>query len=158
MTLPRRFAVFQAFLLWQGGFLFYTAVVVPVGTDVLGSSLVQGLVTRRVTNWMNVFGAAWAVAFAWDAAASLDPTRRRRLARWLGWVACVALLGVLAWLHGELDALIDPDIEKVRDRRLFRNLHITYLWVSTAHWALGLALAWLTLQAWRAEDKATARG
>ena len=89
----RRFLVFQAFLLWQGGFLFYTAVVVPIGTDVLGSALVQGLITRRVTDWMNLFGAVWALAFAWDVAACRDPDRRRRLARWLGWIGCVALLG-----------------------------------------------------------------
>lgn len=153
MTPIRRFVVFQAFLLWQGGFLFYTAVVVPIGTDVLGSSLVQGLITRRVTDWLNLFGAAWVLAFAWDAAACRDPDRRRRLARWLGWAGCVVLLGALAWLHGELDARIDLEAERLRDRPTFKAIHIGYLWVSTAHWALGLALAWLTLRAWRAEDQ-----
>ena len=154
MTVLRRFLVFQTFLLWQGGFLFYTAVVVPIGTDVLGSPLIQGLITRRVTDWLNLFGAAWALAFAWDVAAARDPERRRRLARWLGWVGCVVLLGALFYLHGELDALIDLDEEKLRDRPTFKAIHIGYLWVSTAHWALGLALAWMTLRAWRAEDRA----
>ncbi|HET6575643.1 MAG TPA: hypothetical protein VFG68_18735 [Fimbriiglobus sp.] len=152
MTSLRRLVVFQAFLLWQGGFLFYTAVVVPIGTDVLGSSLVQGLITRRVTDRLNLFGAAWAAAFAWDLLACRDPARRRRLARWLGWAGCVALLGVLAWLHGELDSLIDLEAEKLRDRPTFKAIHIVYLWVSTIHWALALGLAWLTLRAWRAED------
>ena len=59
----------------------------------------------------------------------------------------------LAWLHGELDALIDLEAEKLLDRRTFKHIHIGYLWVSTAHWALGLVLAWLTLRAWRAEDR-----
>ena len=36
MTAVRRFLVFQTLLLWQGGFLFYTAVVVTIGTQVLG--------------------------------------------------------------------------------------------------------------------------
>jgi hypothetical protein len=151
-TSLRRFLVFQLFLLWQGGFLFYTAVVVPIGTEVLGSPLVQGLVTRRVTDWLNLFGAVWALVLAWDVVACRDPDRRRRLARWLGWAGCVLLLGALAWLHAEMDALIDLEEEKLRDRRTFRNIHIGYLWVSTAHWALGLALAWMTLRAWRAED------
>lgn len=150
----RRFLVFQAFLLWQGGFLFYTAVVVPTGTAVLGSPLIQGLVTRQVTNWMNLFGAVWAVLFAWDVLATADPSRRRRRARWLGWLACVALLGLLVWLHARLDALIDLDAEKVLDRRLFRRTHIAYLWVSTGHWLVALALAWQTLRAWSAEDVA----
>ena len=45
----RRFIVLVALCFWQGGFTFYAGVVVPVGTDVLGSSLKQGFVTRRVT-------------------------------------------------------------------------------------------------------------
>jgi hypothetical protein len=151
MTSLRRFLVFQAFLLWQGGFVFYAAVVVPIGGDQLGP-LDQGLVTQRVTNWLNLFGAAWAVVFAWDVLAAADPARGRRRARWLGWFACVTLLGLLAGLHIELDRLLGPDA--TFDRRTFRHLHVAYLWGSTAHWALGLALAWLTLRAWRGEDRA----
>ncbi len=146
----RRFLVFQAFLLWQGGFLFYASVVVPIGTDQLGSSMDQGLITQRVTNWLNLFGAVWAVLFAWDAAAARDPARWRRLARLLGWAGCVVLLGLLAWLHLELDRLLGPDVEY--DRRLFRRTHMVYLWVTTGHWLIALALAWLTLRAWAGED------
>jgi hypothetical protein len=153
MTSLRRFLVFQAFLLWQGGFLFYTAVVVPIGTDVLGSPLVQGLITRRVTDYLNLFGAVWAVLFIWDVAAARDPDRRRRLARWLGWAGAVVLLAALAWLHTELDALIDLERERLHDRQAFKYIHIAYLWVSTTHWAVGLVLAWLTLRAWRAADQ-----
>lgn len=154
LTDLRRFLVFQAFLLWQGGFLFYTSVVVPVGTDVLGSAFVQGLVTQRVTDWMNLFGLVWALLFAWDVAATHDPNRRRTRARWLGWAVSAALLAALFWLHTILDAHIDLDRDTLRDRTTFRNWHIAYLWVVTAHWALALALAWLTLQAWRWEDRA----
>jgi hypothetical protein len=102
---------------------------------------------------MNGFGAVWLAAFAWDVAATADPVRRRRLARWLGWVACLALLGVLAWLHLELDSRIDPETERVRSKLAFRPWHIAYLWVVTGHWLIALALAWLTLAAWRAEDQ-----
>lgn len=153
MTSARRFLVFQAFLLWQGGFVFYAAVVVPVGTGFLQSPTLQGLITQRVTDYLNVFGAAWAVLFLWDVYAARDPNGRRKFARWLGWAACVGLLGVLVWLHGDLDALIDRDIGRVRDRAAFKAIHIAYLWVSTGHWIVGLVLAWLTLGAWRAEDR-----
>jgi hypothetical protein len=155
MTSVRRFLVFQAFLLWQGGFLFYASVVVPIGGELFGK-MDQGQVTQRVTDWLNLIGAAWAAVFAWDVLAAADPARPRRRARWLGWFACVALLGVLAWLHVELDRMLGPDA--AFDRRAFRRLHVAYLWVSTAHWVLGLTLAWLTLRAWRAEDKTMARG
>jgi hypothetical protein len=156
MRPSRRFLVFQAFLLWQGGFLFYAAVVVPTGTAVLGSPLLQGLITRQATNWLNLFGAVWVVLFAWDVFATADSNRRRRRARWLGWFACVALLGLLIWLHTHLDALIDLDAEKILDRRLFRRTHIAYLWLTTGHWLIALALAWLTLRAWAAEDTESA--
>ena len=155
MTPLRRFLVVQALLLWQGGFLFYAAVVVPVGTEFLQSATLQGLITQKVTNWMNLFGAVWAAAFAWDVLAAADPVRRRRLARWVGWAGCVGLLGLLAWLHAELDALIDLEAERVRNKTAFKHWHIAYLWVVTGHWLIALVLAWLTLRAWRAEDQSS---
>jgi hypothetical protein len=97
------------------------------------------------------------VILAWDVIATRDPDRRRRRARWLAWAACVALLAVLAWLHAEMDALIDLDELALRDRPTFKSTHIGYLWASTAHWALGLVLAWQTLRAWRAEDQVASR-
>ena len=74
MSLVRRFLVIQALLLWQGGFLFYAAVVVPTGTEVLGS-FEQGRVTRHVTNSMNVIGAVTLIILAWDQLANgrLEP-------------------------------------------------------------------------------------
>jgi hypothetical protein len=35
MTTLRRFLALAALLDWQGGFLFYAAVVIPIGLDVL---------------------------------------------------------------------------------------------------------------------------
>ncbi|OWK43002.1 hypothetical protein [Fimbriiglobus ruber] len=142
----RRFLVFQVFLLWQGGFLFYSAVVVPVGTDIHGARE-QGLVTQEVTNWLNLAGAAWAAAFLWDVVATPDPNRLRRRVRWAGWLVCVALLAVLVGLHVELDKLVDSG-----GRRWFLIVHGAYLWISTAQWVLGLVLAWTTLRAWSTES------
>ena len=58
------------------------------------------------------------------------------------------MLAGLWLLHPRLGDLFDPDAARVTDRPAFRRLHIAYLWLSTAHWLLGLALAWLTLAAW----------
>lgn len=41
---------------WLGGFTFYSAVVIPVLHDQLGSPLATGLVTRRVTDALNILG------------------------------------------------------------------------------------------------------
>ncbi|MCU0702412.1 MAG: hypothetical protein MUF18_00285 [Fimbriiglobus sp.] len=126
-----------AFALWQGGFVFYSAVVVPVGTD-LNGAFAQGLVTQRVTHWLNLIGLACHGAYLWHLWAT-----RGALWKWGLWVAGVALLGGLVAAHWRMDALLDTDTLTTADG--FRGWHIAYLWGSTAHWAIGLVLAWGTL-------------
>jgi hypothetical protein len=121
----RRFCTLQALLAWHGGFLFYAAVVVPIGTDVLGSF------------------AALAV-LAWDVSA----TPPYRLGRWLTWVLMAACLAALFYLHAVLDANFDPARKTAADPTAFRFAHGAYLWVSTMLWLAGLVFACLTVKAW----------
>jgi len=153
LILARRFLLTQALLLWQGGFLFYSAVVVPIGTDVLGSGAAQGVITRRVTDWLNAAGLVYLVLLAWDVAATRDPAGRRVAARWWLWIGSAALLYLLWYFHLLLDFFMDPGGQSVQMRRPFLFVHGLYLWTSTLHWLFGLALAWLTLAAWRAADR-----
>ena len=37
MMLMRRLCLLVAIMFWQGGFMFYGAVVVPIGSKILGS-------------------------------------------------------------------------------------------------------------------------
>lgn len=146
----RQFLVFQAFLVWQGGFVFYAGVVVPIGTDVLGSPLDQGLVTQQVTDWLNLIGLGWHAVFAWELLAGGDPVRRRTRWRATLWAISLLLLGGLVVCHRELDAhIIDGRIPQVH-KSAFRVTHIVYLWLITGQWALALVNAWLTLGAWSA--------
>lgn len=149
MTSFRRFLVLVAFAFWQGGFAFYTAVVVPVGTDVLGSSAAQGFITRRVTVWMNVAGAVAIPILLLDAVAT-RPMRRTRL-------CCVVLLAAglvaLAIIHPRLEALLDAASERVLNRSDFLPLHRKYLWISTAQWAVGVAYLLSTVISWRRSDQ-----
>jgi hypothetical protein len=153
VTPLRRFLVVQALMLWQGGFLFYASVVVPIGTDLLGGARAQGVITARVTEWLNVAGLVCLGLLAWDAAATRDPSCRRLTARWWLIIGSAGLLGGLWFLHLVLDYFMDPAGRVVQMHEPFRVTHGAYLWVSTAHWLMGLALAWLTLAAWRAEDR-----
>ena len=152
-VVARRFLVLQTLLLWQGGFLFYSAVVVPEGTDVLGSAAAQGVITRRVTAWLNPAGLAYLAAAAWDLALTRDPWPRRVAARWWLWAAAVALLYGLFVLHNLMSFFMDPAGQAVQLRREFRVGHVLYMWASTLHWLFGLAAAYLTLAAWAAEDR-----
>jgi hypothetical protein len=152
MILLRRFLVVVALMFWQGGFTFYAAVVVPVGQEVLGSHQDQGFITRHVTRYLNLAGAAALVLLAWDGAATHDTSERRRWLRWLAWAGMLVTLGMLAWLHPRLDELLDPESWRILDRGTFRVGHRWYLWISTVQWGFGILYAVVTLGAWRAAD------
>ncbi len=151
-TLPRRFLALAALMFWQGGFIFYASVVVPVGQQRLGH-FDQGLITRRVTDYMNLAGAAALLVLAWDVVGTNDPSHVRRGLRWGSWLGMAALLAALFWLHPRLDALIDLDLDRLRDRAAFRTGHRWYLWLSTVQWGLAILYALVMLRSWREEDR-----
>ena len=135
---------------WQGGFFFYAAVVVPIGGAELGSELEQGLITRRVTVWLNLIGllaiSSWWVALwatSWSASARL---------RWLmtGGVGLVAagLIGLFV-LHGSLDAQIELETRSVIDHEEFYEGHRVYLVISAIQWLVTFAILPLTLWGWQ---------
>jgi hypothetical protein len=148
----RRFLVLAALMFWQGGFVFYASVVVPIGQQVLASHFHQGLITRRVTNFLNLAGAIALLPMAWDAISSTDRSRYRSW-RWLSWLVMFLALGVLVWLHQLMDELVDVNSMQLFDQKLFRSEHRAYLWVSTAQWASSSLYAVLTLYAWSNEDR-----
>jgi hypothetical protein len=139
-------------MFWQGGFVFYAAVVVPLGQKVFGSGVQQGFLTRQVTNYLNLAGAVALVVLAWDVAASRLATMPWYRSRWLPWLGMAVTLGLLVWMHPLLDELLDPEAMDVLQPRLFRARHRWYLWASTLQWACGLAYMALMVQVWRAED------
>lgn len=156
----RRFLVFQAYLAWQGGFLFYAAVVVPAGTELLGAGT-QGEVTREVTAWLNRIGFAWAAVVLWDLRADPPPASRRRGRLALGlWAAALVALIWLVVLRDSLGELLDSDGGRSANRAGFRRSHVAYLWLSTLHWLIGLYLAYDCVARWgrpRIVDERTER-
>ena len=147
----RRFLLFQAWLVWQGGFVFYAAVVVPVGTDVLGSPSAQGFITQQVTGWLNLIGVAFHALLAWNLAAERG-TRFWWMRVGLG-IASALLLTALFVLHPILDSFLDPAAQTVREPKVFYRWHNAYLWSSTAQWVLALVNAWLMIGAWKLADR-----
>lgn len=133
--------------------MFYAAVVVPIGTAVLGSAAAQGAITARVTPALNGIGVIGLLAWIWDLHSSRDPSRRRRAARWACWFAAGLAQAALFDLHSQLLDLMDPSSLTVVRRKPFYTVHQLYLWVSTALWLATLALVWLTVRAWQAEDR-----
>lgn len=149
----RRVLVLFAFAVWQGGFFFYASVVVPVGTDVLGSAAAQGTITRRVTNWLNFIGVIGLIVTAWDQSRTRDPRSRRVATRWWTWSVMLVCQYLLFFLHQVLDYFMSPDGTRIVIRPFFRPVHEAYLWACTVQWAAGLVMLWLMLKAWSAEDR-----
>jgi hypothetical protein len=153
VLLARRFSVLAALMFWQGGFTFYAAIVVPIGTDVLGSAAEQARVTRLVALNLNIVAAISLVLLAWDIVA----TRSRRSlywSRWLLWLGMAICLMILLFVYPQLDRLFHGEeafLDRA-DRATFKPLHRFYLWVTTTQWSCALLFVLLTLESWRSED------
>lgn len=145
-----RTLLLASFAMWFGGFGFYVSIVVPIGTDVLGSSLNQGMITRQVTVWINLFaGIALAMMvlesiFSWKRL----PAGLRSTQLGLCMSMIVALIG-LVYLHPILDSMIDvPEVE-VTDQERFYQLHRVYLWVSAIQWTVAWVWLFVLMAGWR---------
>jgi hypothetical protein len=158
MTVVRRWLLLGALMFWQGGFMFYGGVVVPIGSAVLGSDREQGFITRQVTNYLNLAGAGALAVWGWDLSAMRGTLPGGRRLRWAIWAGIVLSLAVLVWLHPRMDVLLVPEDAMVLDRHRFRSLHERYLIVSSVQWVGCLLLTALTIWAWRDEDARLAAG
>ncbi|AGA28564.1 hypothetical protein [Singulisphaera acidiphila] len=158
MSILRRLLLIWTLIFWQGGFMFYGGVVVPVGSRILGSDQEQGWITQSVTNYLNVAGAVCLIAWGWDVFAERVASPGGRRLRWLSWWFLVLALGVLAWLHLRMDDLLDLDGFLILDRRRFRSFHQWYLSVSTAQWVVSIMLSSLTIRSWSEGDAAQSGG
>jgi hypothetical protein len=143
LTAVRRYLTLAAMMFWQGGFTFYGAVVIHVAHRVLGSHLVVGFVTQRVTNWLN-FSGGIALAFALWELLAVRPSAGRVL--WwsmaAAWVLMAVTLIVLVIMHPMLDRLLDAQAREITDGGQFRTLHQVYLAVATVQWAAALLYLW----------------
>ncbi|HBE71876.1 MAG TPA: hypothetical protein DDW52_27355 [Planctomycetaceae bacterium] len=141
----RRFLLFHSLALAFGGFLFYAAVVVPTGSDIVGVTT-QGFVTQQVTNVLNLL-VVWAVVMlGWEYVAQ-SKQRSVSANRILLFSTCTIGLSVclLFWLHQRLDGMLDADLMEVSDSSLFYLLHRFYLWVCTIQWMCSLMATWIVL-------------
>lgn len=121
--------------LWLGSFTFYAAVVVPIGSEVLGK-MNQGLVTQRVAVWINVFSLILSIVLL------ADLERRSGLVRIMGaWSFAVATVSLMA-LHRVLSASLgDQDLTLATPMEFYR-WHQAYLIVSAGQWVIALVMVW----------------
>ncbi len=130
-----RFLCLFSPLIWVGGFTFYSAVVIPVLHDTLGS-LDTGYVTQRVTDHLNAAGGVAVILWWLDAWADRPSgsALARRVRLGLLTATTVILLGLVG-LHRVMD-----DRLEFGGLREFYPLHRVYLIVSTVQWFVNLGL------------------
>lgn len=150
MVMTRRFLVVLALMAWQGGFMFYGAVTVPVTRAKLEGRPERSIITQKVTQWMNLIGTAAILAMYADCWAS--PLKSRRW-RWIVWLGMALPHPLLLWLHLKLsDQMAAPGFH-TSNLAGFSHWHRAYLMVNTLQWAAGMAFVVLSLRAWREEDR-----
>ena len=88
-----------------------------------------------------------------DLGLTRDPAAQRTAARWASWWIAFVCQGLLFAFHRLLDAFMDPTRTHVMIGPPFYPVHRMYLWTSTIQWLACLVFAWLTVWAWRAEDR-----
>lgn len=144
MLLVHRIILMVAIAVWFGGFTFYTSVVVPIGTDVLGSSRTQGFVTQQVTGVLNWIGIATLAIGLLDLFVEAKSRSRKINGTFIAiLIFLIATLIGLMVLHPIMDNMLEPEHEYVSDEGRFYQLHRIYLWVSTVQWAA--CWVWLVL-------------
>ena len=129
-------AAWRLFLLlvwaaWWGGLCFYAVVVVPIGTELIGS-VEQGFITQRVTQWHNGLSGLFLVSLLIEASRS----RRREL-----WAIVVVLaiidIALVVW-HAKLTGMMDFKQQAVPGS--FYAQHAIYLWITAAEWLVGISM------------------
>ena len=124
--------------LWLGGLTFYAAVVVPIGTEIIGGTE-QGFITQRVTNWLNLLGIVTLILLAINA---WSERTNAIVGSWC--LASVCQASLLA-IHRVLDAQLDSVTQSIGDADTVYQSHRYYLIVTTVMWLAVLAHLWLVL-------------
>ena len=149
----RRMLLLLTLMFWQGGFMFYGGVVVPVGAEILRSDTKQGFVTQAVTNYLNVAGVVCLIVwleYLWHY-------RRKGVssAEWWVWSMMAISLFGLAGIHLQMDQILVAETTTVSDPKQFHLLHKMYIVTSSLQWLACLVLLFLTLQSWKQQDLKT---
>ena len=140
------------FALYWGGLTFYTGIVVRIIHFVLNDPMDGGLITQRVTNYLQLLGFCVLPFMIWNGMAVVRRSKR------LG-VMLLVLTGILAasltclvWVHSELDAVIDSESREVIEREIFTVLHRRYNQTTTVQWISAVIFLPLAVYSWRVLD------
>ena len=144
-------------MFWQGGFFFYVSAVVPTAKEEIGHKR-QGLITRRVTVWINNAAILSLGMLAADALIAPDRRRWRRRWVWGIWLAMAMCQVAIGVMHRQLNALmavtpVDGGIAHVEVDGGFRPLHLAYVWTHTVQSVFAVTYLSMLVSTWRLRDR-----
>ena len=150
ISVVRRTVLVVSLMFWQGGFMFYGGVVVPVGGRILGSETKQGFITQSVTNYLNLAGTVCLIVWL----EHLWHDRRNGVSRleWSLWVFAAISVSVLAGIHVKMDFLMDVESSSVLDPQWFGRFHKVYIMTSSIQWLASLGMLFLAVLRWNRQD------
>jgi len=119
--------------IWWGGLTLYAAIVVPIGTQSVGS-IEQGFITQQVTGWLNAIGMMTVLAMGLFSLRSYRNRRGLLVMATLEGILLIALIQYRVKLTNQMD-YASRDVAEG-----FYHQHAVYLWLTTAQWLLGLVI------------------
>lgn len=123
---------------WWGGIFFYAVVVIPIGTDALGT-VEQGFVTQQVTRMHNGLSIVFLVCLLVEAIRVKSVVVAVIVA-----IFALNLVLMFVW-HSHLTHAMD--FEKRSVPSTFYKQHAVYLWLFAAQWLQGMLVPVLVLRA-----------
>jgi len=155
MIVTSRILLLIVFSLFWGGLTFYTGIVIRISHDVLIDPMESGLITQRVTHWLQIAGAVSAFFMLWNAVLVRKISRKYGFTLITCSLILVCSLVGLVLVHNQLDAVIDVDAMEITNRDAFTISHRRYNQLTTIEWISSLIYLIFTVAAWRQVDKQT---
>jgi uncharacterized membrane protein len=148
LPLARRYLAILAMAFWMGGFTFYSLIVIPTASKVLGDEREVGFVTQQVTHWLNLISIGALLILLWNTLAERKKAgfvlRYGLPATWL--IMVLSLVG-LFFAHAWIDQLLDIPNHKVLGYSHFFDRHRLYMVIATIQWCSAMAHLLLILMA-----------
>lgn len=146
LNVIRRMLLILSLMVWQGGFMFYGGVVIPIGARILESDSLQGKITQSVTNYLNLSGAIcltiWLEYFWHERRMSVSRLER------IMWCFAAVMLFALTITHIQMDLLLSSESKASVDPHSFGRYHKIYIGTSTLQWLASLVMLFERLKHW----------
>lgn len=138
-----RFLACLVLSLWFGGFTFYAVVVVPIGSEQLGS-MGQGSITQPVSEYLNWLGIS--------AGIFIGLVLWRRHSGWSFWAWLLFIFShlILILLHHKLSGMFRP-FEQETDPN-FHFWHEVYLTLIAVPWLAAFPIYWRLISPLQLQD------